>query len=467
MAFQQGLAVQIHVTKPLFAWDLLEDSPSLKTVRQFLEAIPDDRLLAGLRTARAKGRNDYPVRVLWGTLLVTIALRHPSVESCLAELRRNDGLRRLLGIDTEEQVPKSWNMSRFVHLLGQPPHRAELRHIFDSLIQQLGRAVPTLGQHTAGDSTTLNARHDKAVRTQLQQQPATLGLDEDGLPLAAGGRKEYRDDKGQVSKILQWFGYKGHLLVDVEHEVILAWQISSTKTADHDLVSPLIQQAKANLPAGRIETLAYDKAADDREIHELLRDEEIKPVIQIRNCWQNQTEKLVPGQERRGNIVHNEAGTVFCVDTTSRPTVKHQMAYVGHEADRGTLKYRCPARHEGWECPMAATCNAGKAYGLTVRVKQETDLRRFPPIPRATRKFEELYKGRTAVERANARLKVFWGTDDGNISGGARFHGMFSTVMIVHAAFATLLAAAPRHGGVLNQTRLSTVSEALRQPRSG
>jgi hypothetical protein len=31
--------------KPLFAWDCLEDSPTLKTVRQFLEAIPDGALL--------------------------------------------------------------------------------------------------------------------------------------------------------------------------------------------------------------------------------------------------------------------------------------------------------------------------------------------------------------------------------------------------------------------------------------
>jgi len=456
--------VRIHVTKPLFAWDALEDSPSLKTLREFLEAIPDHRLLAGLQAARGKGRDDYPVRVLWGTLLVTIALRHPSVESCLAELRRNEGLRRLLDIDTEDQVPKSWNMSRFVQTLGQEPHRHETRRIFDVLIQQLGKVVPTLGQHTAGDSTTLNARHDKTIREQLQAGDQTVVQDEDGLPVAAGGRKEYRDDKGQVSKILQWFGYKGHMLVDVEHEVILAWQITSTKTSDKDMVDPLIQQAKANLPAGRIQTMAYDKAADDGEIHELLRDEDIKPVIQIRNCWKHQSEKLVPGQECRGNIVYDEAGTVFCVDTKVQPPVKHKMAYVGHEADRGTLKYRCPARHEGWECPMSATCNAGKTYGLTVRVKQETDLRRFPPIPRATKKFEELYKGRTAVERANARLKVFWGADDGNISGGARFHGMFSTVMIVHAAFATLLAAAPRHGGVLNQTRLSTISQALRAP---
>lgn len=456
--------MRIHVTKPLFAWDVLEDSPSLKTIREFLEAIPDDRLLAGLRATRAKGRNDYPVRVLWGTLLLGLALRHPTVESCLAELRRNEGLRRLIGIETEEQVPNNWNMSRFLQLLGQQPHRDELVRIFNLLIQHLGVAVPTLGQHTAGDSTTLNARHDRRVRDQVKEEGQRVVQDRDGLPVASGGRKEYRDDNGQVSKILQWFGYKGHLLVDVEHEVILAWQITSTKTPDNEMVDPLIQQAKANLPEGRIETMAYDKAVDDHEIHELLRDEDIKPVIQIRNCWQNQTEKLVPGQEYRGNIVYDETGTVFCVDTTNQPAVKHKMAYIGHEADRGTLKYRCPARHEDWECPMSGTCNAGKAYGLTVRVKQDTDLRRFPPIPRATKKFEELYKGRTAVERANARLKVFWGVDDGNIVGGARFYGLFSSVMIVHATFAKLLAAAPRHAGVLNQTRLSTISQALQKP---
>ena len=58
---------------------------------------------------------------------------------------------------------------------------------------------------------------------------------------------------------------------------------------------------------------------------------------------------------------------------------------------------------------MSKVCNAGKTYGLTVRVPRETDLRRFPAVPRATKKFERLYKGRTAVERVNARLKISWG----------------------------------------------------------
>ena len=81
---------------------------------------------------------------------------------------------------------------------------------------------------------------------------------------------------------------------------------------------------------------------------------------------------------------------------------------IGHEAERGTLKYRCPARHCDWECPSNAACNGERKYGLTVRVKQEIDLRRFPSIPRATKQFGRLYKDRTAVERVNARLKIFW-----------------------------------------------------------
>jgi hypothetical protein len=142
------------------------------------------------------------------------------------------------------------------------------------------------------------------------------------------------------------------------------------------------------------------------------------------------------------------------------------MAYIGHEPSRGTLKYRCPAMHEGWQCPSAERCNAGKSYGKTVRVRREIDLRRFPPIPRATKQFERLYKGRTAVERVNARLKIFWGADDGNITGAARFHAYLGTVMVVHVGLALLLASTPRKDGPLGQMRLSPIARAL-QEKSG
>ena len=37
-----------------------------------------------------------------------------------------------------------------------------------------------------------------------------------------------------------------------------------------------------------------------------------------------------------------------------------------------------------------------------------------------------------------------WGADDGNIRGSRRFVAQVGVVMVVHAAFAALLAAAPR-----------------------
>ena len=64
--------MRIHLNKPLFAWDCLEDSPNLSTIRQFLQRVPDGKLLEGLRRWRGRGRNDCPVHVLWGTLLLTI-----------------------------------------------------------------------------------------------------------------------------------------------------------------------------------------------------------------------------------------------------------------------------------------------------------------------------------------------------------------------------------------------------------
>ena len=68
--------MNIQLTKPLLAWDCLEDSPTLKTVRQFLEAIPDGALLEGLRIWRGRGRNDYSIHGLRGVVLLTHLLRH-------------------------------------------------------------------------------------------------------------------------------------------------------------------------------------------------------------------------------------------------------------------------------------------------------------------------------------------------------------------------------------------------------
>lgn len=444
----------IAQSKPLFAWDCLEDSPSLHTIRQLLAALPDAKLLDSLRSARGKGRDDYPVHVLWGVVVLTVALRHPHTEACLAELKRNEPLRRLIGLESEARVPSKWNLSRFEETLGEEPHRTHLKEVFQTLIERLGVAVPDLGKDTAGDATHLSAKRSRS--------PKSLAA-EAGLPQASGGRKEYHDEDGKVTKVVEWFGFKLHLLVDVKHEVALSYEITSANTGDGETLPALVKHAQAVLPEQRIKTLAYDKAADSNDVHELLDELDVQPLIQMRSLWQSEPERKLPGHDGDSNIVYDEAGTVHCYDTVSQPLVRHAMAYIGHEPERQTLKYRCPAMHEGWTCPMSEICNANKSYGLTVRVKRDLDLRRFPAIPRATKKFERLYQGRTAVERVNARLKVFWGADDGNVTGSRRFHAQVGVVLAVHAAFATLLAAAPRREGTLGKLNLSPIAKALAQ----
>src|SRR6516165_7511146 len=294
----------VHAAKPLFAWDCLEHSPSLQTLRDLLAALPDGKLLQSLRAARGKGRNDYPVSVLWGVVVLRVALRHLTTEATLAELRRNEGLRRIIGIESEAAVPKKWNLSRFEDVLGQEPHRTFLKEIFNVLIQNLGVAVGDLGRDTAGDATDLAARRKPAKAAQEE-------IDE-GLPQASGGRKEYKDDEGKVTKVIEWFGFKLHLLVDVKHEVVLAYEITDPKAGDGGTLPVILEQAQANLPEDRIKTLAYDKAADSDEVHRTLSGKGITPLIQIRSLWDTEPERMLPGHDGSSNVVYDEAGTVYC-----------------------------------------------------------------------------------------------------------------------------------------------------------
>ena len=444
----------VAATKPLFAWDCLEDSPDLKTIRQMLKLIPDTRLLEALRRHRGKGRNDFPVHVLWGVVLLKPLLRHMWYQQVLDELKRNPPLAEMIGIGPNDSVPDQWNLSRFLDVLGEPEHLALMREMFDQLIGDLARAAPDLGRRTAGDSTGLSGRQARSAKGR-----------DSGVPQPSKARKEYFDDQGKVTKVVEWFGYKLHLLVDVKHEVALAYQSTSANVGDNEFIPALLDQAMATLGEGRIETMAYDKAADDQKVHELLHAHAIAPLVEMRSLWTGDHHRVIPGHEG-DNVVHDELGTVYCYDTTSNPPIQHRMAFIGYEKSRGTLKYRCPAMHQGWTCPNHHRCNAGKTYGKTLRVNMEIDLRRFPPIPRATKKFERLYKGRTAVERVNARLKVFWGVDDGNVSGARRFHANVGAVMLVHAGLATLLAACPRREGALGRTRLSPIAKALQEQLS-
>jgi len=82
--------MNLYRTPSLFAWDRLEDSPDLRVVQEFFRLLPDARLLDALEQARGKGRNDYPIRVLWFCALLQPLLRHQTMEQTLAETSAQD-----------------------------------------------------------------------------------------------------------------------------------------------------------------------------------------------------------------------------------------------------------------------------------------------------------------------------------------------------------------------------------------
>ena len=118
-----------------------------------------------------------------------------------------------------------------------------------------------------------------------------------------------------------------------------------------------------------------------------------------------------------------------------------ELAFVGFEKDRGTLKYRCPAAAFGFECPGRAECEklspvgVGE-FGRVVRVPLELDRRIFTPIARHTDKWEKAYDRRTSVERVNSRLDQVLGFERHTIRGKAKMEMRVTLALVVILAMA-------------------------------
>ncbi|MCK4489640.1 MAG: transposase, partial [Anaerolineales bacterium] len=124
--------------RSLFCWKNVESSSDLDRLRLVLESLPDEALMVKLEAHRGKGRDDYPVRAIWNSLLAGIVFQHESVESLRRELSRNGELRDLCGFDPlggGQTVPSSDAYSRFLKRLIREQEAIE--EMFDSLIGEL------------------------------------------------------------------------------------------------------------------------------------------------------------------------------------------------------------------------------------------------------------------------------------------------------------------------------------------
>jgi transposase len=121
----------------LFVWSDLNELGDLERLRLVLNYMPDEEFMQKLEYERGNGRDDYPVRAMWNSILAGVVFEHPSVESLRRELSRNAQLRFMCGFygAGEKAVPPDWVYSRFFNKLFD--NEEEINKIFDKLVEEL------------------------------------------------------------------------------------------------------------------------------------------------------------------------------------------------------------------------------------------------------------------------------------------------------------------------------------------
>jgi len=410
-------------------WEVIEQSSDLDRLRMVLGGLDDEELMQALEKERKQRRDDYPVRVCWNCLLAGLVLQHAHGAGLLRELKRNPSLRRAVGMDPhkgEKAVPTKDAMSRFVQKLLRPEHARRVEALAQGLVDKLGQRMPDLGKHLAVDATALRTwargRRDPAQSTD---------------PEAGWGRKTRRwtDKEGRAhEEVTKWFGYKLFLLVDTRHEMPVGWSLHPAHVSDNQTVEAMVEGLTQKHPAMKVQTLAGDKAFDDgpliQRIHERFG---IRAVFDLRDTAQDGEDgQVLPGTR---NILLGKDGRVYCYHKEGARLVRQPMVYWGFDQGRTCQKWRCAAAVSGHSCPERARCSP-TPYGRSVRVKCQTDWRRFGPMPHGTPERRRRYNGRTAVERVNSRLKTGLTLDDLHVRGRARIGLRTRLALIVLLAMA-------------------------------
>jgi len=398
--------------RQLFGWREIEDLGELERLRLVLEHLPDGELMAALERERGRGRDDYPVRAVWNSLLAGIVYQHPSIESLRRELLRNAQLRQLCGFDILQgarAVPPAWAYTRFVRKLQR--RLPQLEAIFRRAVGGLAEVLPDFGKTLALDGKAIksHARGRKRDEKQMRRPDGRRDTDADWGVKTYAGR---RGDGTPWQKLVNWFGYCLHLVVDTKYELPVDFMVTRASASEVKVAHRLVERMAAERPE-MLSRCAYflgDKAYDDGKLlDKLWTGHRIKPVIDIRDCWQDGEEThLVGGWE---NVVHDYRGRVYC--HCPQTGLRRELAYGGFEERRQTLKYRCPALHYGLECRGRERCRVKSG----IRIALKEDSRVFTPVARSSYRWRRLYAQRTAVERVNSRLDRCFGLEQHFVRG--------------------------------------------------
>ena len=463
----------------LFSWDSVDVCSDLERLILVRDHLPDEAIIQALEQLRGQGRNDYPVVPMWNAVLAGIVFQHKSIESLIRELRRNPALLEVCGFNVlpiqkkpvaelarngesggvrvvwsilEEPyylIPDSHNFSRFLtNVIELEEQQGLISGMMIELRQQLMEVLPDFGCHLGYDGKAIESHSTGSVDKQTGQTS-----DQD----ANWGKHEtvgVNSKTGKVwTKVKSWFGYGLHLIADTQYEIPVAVHVTPASASEQVELRTMIREIFEQTPtlAERCQDFSADRGLDCGETKALLWDDyRIRPLIDTRELWREEkqqpdydptqpiTRPLFP--DRVDSIVHTEKGTAHCICPATGEM--RDLAFQGFEADRNTLKYRCPAAAYGFDCLGKCQCHAAAQvhagdYGRIVRIDiTQQDRRIFVPTPHNSPSWNRGYNRRSALERINSRIDQGFGFENHTIRGKAKMQTRVNLALAVMMAMA-------------------------------
>ena len=133
--------------KQIFGWQEIEELGDLQRLLLVINHLPDAELMEKLEQDRGRGRNDYPVRAVWNSILAGIIYQHASIESLRRELWRNAQLREICGFDLclgERVGPPAYVYTRCCRKLMECID--DVNNIFTRLVDEISILLPNFGR---------------------------------------------------------------------------------------------------------------------------------------------------------------------------------------------------------------------------------------------------------------------------------------------------------------------------------
>ena len=394
----------------VFDYSEIEILGDLERCKLLIENIPDEKIVNKLIEIRGKGRNEYPVIAVWNSILIMPLLECSTVEQLRRELSRNRDLRKLCGFRDEDYYygknklvppPKAYtnmikNLKKIEPMLKECFN--ELRNFMFENLKDFGKDVgedgkiflsKAKGPNKNGDST--DSRCDMDADYTIKEN-------------------YYKDVKTGETKIKKttYFGYRYHLLADVNYELPMEYTVTPASKGERKQFKKHIEMLPKELVA-KIETASADKGYDSKDMIDFLKSKGIKPVIDIKNQWKDETTL----QYKDTDLVYTYDGKVNIINKDGEMI---PLKYLGYDKVKETLRYQYKE----------------KVYSIDINY----DSRIFTPIARDSIKWQRIYNKRTALERINGRLDRDFNLENHKVRGLKKATVMIDLMMIGMMAMA-------------------------------